>query len=159
MKKNKNKDEKDKTLLVGDFNNSVSQIMDNYLRSEYLNLSKKLLKSKLLFFFLNLSSFFMSATIVILTMFVIGKKIGGKDIQMIFVSISILTSVITFVTGIDGIFRFKKRRDIYSKRLAELSEIMSMIEDEKTIKNKKIYNETIVDISSKLNELDNDNNI
>lgn len=150
----KKKNEKDKTLLVSDFNNSVEQIVEYYLLNEYTNLSKKILKSKVIFIFMNLISFLMSTTIVILTMFVIGKEIGGKNIQMIFVSISIITSTITFIVGLDGIFRFKKRKEIYLKRISELNNFLDYVD--KNYKDKNNTKEIVIKVSEKLHELEND---
>ncbi|WP_022934556.1 hypothetical protein ACJA28_02235 [Mesomycoplasma moatsii] len=154
MINNKKKNEKDKTLLVSDFNNSVEQIVEYYLLNEYTNLSKKILKSKVIFIFMNLISFLMSTTIVILTMFVIGKEIGGKNIQMIFVSISIITSTITFIVGLDGIFRFKKRKEIYLRRISELNNFLDYID--KNYQDKKNVKEIVIKVSEKLHELEND---
>lgn len=154
MINSKKKNEKDKTLLVSDFNNSVEQIVEYYLLNEYTNLSKKILKSKVIFIFMNLISFLMSTTIVILTMFVIGKEIGGKNIQMIFVSISIITSTITFIVGLDGIFRFKKRKEIYLRRISELNNFLDYID--KNYQDKKNVKEIVIKVSEKLHELEND---
>ena len=154
MINSKKKNDKDKTLLVSDFNNSVEQIVEYYLLNEYINLSKKILKSKVIFIFMNLISFLMSTTIVILTMFVIGKEIGGKNIQMIFVSISIITSTITFIVGLDGIFRFKKRKEIYLRRISELNNFLDYID--KNYQDKKNVKEIVIKVSEKLHELEND---
>lgn len=119
--------EKDKTLLVSDFNNSVEKVVNYYLLNEYVVLSKKLWKSKAIFTFLSLSTMIMSTIIVILTMFVIGKDIGGH--KMYFVVISIISSFIAFITGIEGIFRFKRRKDLYSSQIEELKKILEYIDD------------------------------
>lgn len=131
-KDKKAKVEKDKTLLVSDFNNSVEKVVNYYLLNEYVVLSKKLWKSKAIFTFLSLSTMIMSTIIVILTMFVIGKDIGGH--KMYFVIISIISSFIAFITGIEGIFRFKRRKELYSNQIEELKKILEYIDDRVTKK-------------------------
>ncbi len=123
-----------------------------YLHKEYAALKTKIFHSKAIFIFLSLSSIIMSTIIVIMTMFIIGKKIGGKDIQMIFVSISILTSFSTFIGNLDGIFRFNKRRQVYLKRIEELNAILKNLDEQKS--SKQLKKEIIVDTIDKIHEIE-----
>lgn len=156
-KKSKKVIEKDKTLLISDFNNSIGKVLEYYLLNEYTNLSKKIFKSKMIFIFLNLSTLIMSTCITILTMFVIGKKIGGYLIQTIFVVISLITAFISFISGIDSIFTFKKRKELYLKRIEELNNILDYIDDR--YKNKPNIERIVIRVSQKLEELENNQQI
>lgn len=109
-------------ISMKDFNNSKEKLI-SFLEHEYKKSQVKLMKSRLMYISLNLLSLLMSATIVILTMIVIGKKIGGADIQAVFVSISIITSTVTLISGVNSIFQFKKRKENYAKKI-EAIELM-----------------------------------
>ena len=71
-----------------------------------------------------------------------------------FVSISIITSTITFIVGLDGIFRFKKRKEIYLRRISELNNFLDYID--KNYQDKKNVKEIVIKVSEKLHELEND---
>ena len=68
-----------KILLRNDFKNDKTTFI-NFLSQEYKQVQKRLFKSKLLFIGLNLLTFLMSTIIVILTLFIIGKRLGSDDI-------------------------------------------------------------------------------
>ena len=68
-----------KILLGNDFKNDKTTFI-NFLSQEYKQVQKRLFKSKLLFISLNLLTFLMSTIIVILTLFIIGKRLGSDDI-------------------------------------------------------------------------------
>ena len=68
-----------KVLLGSDFKNDKTAFI-NFLSQEYKQVQKRLFKSKLLFIGLNLLTFLMSTIIVILTLFIIGKRLGSDDI-------------------------------------------------------------------------------
>ena len=68
-----------KILLGNDFKNDKTTFI-NFLSQEYKQVQKRLFKSKLLFIGLNLLTFLMSTIIVILTLFIIGKRLGSDDI-------------------------------------------------------------------------------
>lgn len=68
-----------KILLGSDFKHDKTAFI-NFLSQEYKQVQKRLFKSKLLFIGLNLLTFLMSTIIVILTLFIIGKRLGSDDI-------------------------------------------------------------------------------
>lgn len=143
---------KDKTLLVGDFGNSVERVVNYYLLNEYVSLSKKLWKSKAIFIFLSLSSMVMSTIVVILTMFVIGKDLGGH--KMFFICISIITAFIGFITGIEGIFKFKRRKEIYATRIEELKSILGYID--RRVEQRRPTDRIVLRVSEKLADLEHE---
>ena len=78
MKKNNDK-KTIKLVSEKDFNYSLDKFQ-TFLKNEYFLIRKKSLKSKLIFISLNLITFIMSGLIVVLTSFIIGKKLGDDRI-------------------------------------------------------------------------------
>lgn len=111
---------------------------------------RKWIKSRTWFIFLNISSFIMSTTIVILTLFIIEGGVGGNDIKMLFVTISILTSFIALIAGIGSFFQMKSRKAIYIKKIDELKQLNELV---KEIDENKIEDESILNIYKELEKI------
>lgn len=115
-------------LSANQFNHSIEEFA-NYLKQQYLEIQKKNLKSKLLFIILNLLTFIMSGVIVILTSFIIGKRLGDDRIIWIFTSLSIISASITFVVGLGSLFQFKKRKQVYQYKIENFQRIINDLEN------------------------------
>ena len=115
-------------LNADQFNHSMEEFT-NYLKQQYLEIQKKNLKSKLLFITLNLLTFIMSGVIVILTSFIIGKRLGDDRIIWIFTSLSIISASITFVVGLGSLFQFKKRKQVYQYKIENFQRIINDLEN------------------------------
>lgn len=148
--KTKNKNFVFEPLDKNKFNNSKEEFI-KFLSKEYFNVQKKLFKSKFLFIFLNLASFLISTTIVILTLVIIGKKIGTSQVVSIFVSISIISAIISFITGVSTLFQFKKRKIIYQNKIQKLHEIINSLKE-----STNDINQDIKTISDTMFDLNND---
>ena len=114
-------------LSSSDFNDSLTSFT-SYLSTQYLIAQKRALKSKLIFVSLNLATFIMSTIIVILTLFIIGKRWGGTNIIAIFTALSIVSATITFVVGLGSLFQFKKRHLGYQQQIAQLKAALHQIQ-------------------------------
>lgn len=120
-----------KILLGSDFKHDKTAFI-NFLSQEYKQVQKRLFKSKLLFIGLNLLTFLMSTIIVILTLFIIGKRLGSDDIIWIFTAISVISASVTFIVGIGSLFQFKKRQKLYGQQIQSLNTILNEIKQQAT---------------------------
>lgn len=127
MKKKQNK-KLFKEYFLEDFSNSKEVFLD-FLYSEFEYNNKKLFKTKFYFIMLNLIMFMMSTIIVILTLIIIGKKIGGEQIRHIFVTISIISACITFCTSVGSLFQFKDRKKFYFEQNERIQTYINNLED------------------------------
>lgn len=146
--------EKISKMTVDNLSNSKEKFID-YLSNEYIYMQKKYLKSKLLFIFLNVFSFVMTTTIVIFTLIVIGKQIGGQRVTFIFVSISIISALIAFIIGIGGLLQMKNKKEIYKNRINKLTDIINNL-GEKEKENDFDINKEIKIIGNSLFQTDDE---
>lgn len=133
MKKN-NEKKTIKPISEKDFNYSLDKFQ-TFLKNEYFLIRKKSLKSKLIFISLNLITFVMSGLIVVLTSFIIGKKLGDDRIIWIFTALSIISASITFVVGLGSLFQFKKRKQVYEHRIITIEAIIKDLEEQEDLSN------------------------